>query len=76
MTRNANLQAGYLIIALRALGLGVGPMSGFVNAKCDELFLSGTTYKSNFLLNIGYPNPEARFPRAPRFEFDEAAKFA
>ena len=31
------MQGGYFILAARALGLDVGPMSGFDNAKVDEL---------------------------------------
>ena len=54
--RNASLQGAYLIIALRALGLDCGPMSGFRNSVVDELFFAGTQVKSNFLINIGYGN--------------------
>jgi 3-hydroxypropanoate dehydrogenase len=36
--RNSSLQGAYLIIAARALGLDCGPMSGFDNAKLDEVF--------------------------------------
>ncbi len=36
--RNASLQGAYLIIAARALGFGVGPMSGFDNSAVDEAF--------------------------------------
>src|SRR3546814_14643539 len=33
--RNSSLQGGYFILAARALGLGVGPMSGFDKAAVD-----------------------------------------
>lgn len=72
--RNATLQGAYLIMAARALGLDCGPMSGFNNTKADELFFSGTQIKSNFLVNIGYGNPEILQPRAPRFMFEQACK--
>lgn len=72
--RNASLQGGYLILAARALGLDCGPMSGFNNAKVDDLFFSGTKVKSNFLINIGYGNPAVLHPRNPRLSFDEACK--
>jgi 3-hydroxypropanoate dehydrogenase len=72
--RNATLQGAYLIIAARALGLDCGPMSGFHNASVDELFFAGTPIKSNFLINIGYGNPEAIHPREERYAFDEICK--
>ncbi len=72
--RNGTLQGGYMILAARSLGLDTGAMSGFDNAKVDEAFLAGTTYKSNFLLNIGYGDAAGLFGRSPRFTFDEMAK--
>lgn len=71
--RNATLQGGYLILALRAVGLDVGPMSGFDNAKVDAEFFPETAVKSNFLINIGFGDPAKLFPRGPRFDFDEIA---
>lgn len=72
-TRNGTLQGGYFIIAARALGLDCGPMSGFDNAKVDAEFFKGTTFKSNFLCNLGYGEPAKLFPRSPRLSFREAA---
>ncbi|GAB4120163.1 MAG: malonic semialdehyde reductase [Sideroxydans sp.] len=72
--RNGTLQGGYLILAARALGLDCGPMSGFDNAKVDELFFAGTTVKSNFLCNLGYGDPKGVYPRNPRLGFDEACR--
>ena len=72
--RNSSLQGAYLIIAARALGLDCGPMSGFDNAKVDEAFFKGTTWKSNFLCNIGYGDPNKLHPRLPRLSFDEACR--
>lgn len=69
--RNGSLQGAYLMIAARALGFDVGAMSGFSNAKVDEAFLKGTTFRSNFLCNIGYADETALFQRLPRFDFDE-----
>jgi 3-hydroxypropanoate dehydrogenase len=73
--RNGTLQAGYLILALRAVGLDTGPMSGFDNAKVDQAFFAGTKVKSNFLINIGYGDESKLFPRSPRFAFEEMATF-
>lgn len=72
--RNGSLQGAYLILAARALGLDTGPMSGFDNAKVDEVFFTGTAIKSNFLVNLGYGDPAGVFPRLPRLSFDEAAR--
>ena len=72
--RNGTLQGAYLMLAARALGLDVGAMSGFDNAKVDAEFFPEGTVKSNFLCNIGHGNPEGLFPRSPRFGFDEIAK--
>lgn len=74
--RNGTLQAGYLILAARALGLDAGPMSGFDRSKVDEAFLAGTGWKSNFLINIGHGDPKKLFGRLPRLSFDEACLVA
>ncbi|MBC7953516.1 MAG: malonic semialdehyde reductase [Rhodospirillaceae bacterium] len=72
--RNSSLQGAYLILALRALGLDCGPMSGFDNAAVDQAFFAGTPVKSNFLINMGYGDKAALHPRNPRLEFDEACR--
>lgn len=69
--RNGTLQGAYMIIAARAIGLDVGAMSGFDNAKVDAAFFAGTALKSNFLITLGYGNETALFERLPRFGFDE-----
>ncbi|HSV28265.1 MAG TPA: malonic semialdehyde reductase [Candidatus Omnitrophota bacterium] len=72
--RNGTLQAAYFILALRAMGLDCGPMSGFDNAKVDAEFFAGTPVRSNFLINIGYGDAGALHGRSPRLEFDEACR--
>ncbi len=72
--RNGSLQAAYFLIALRALGLDAGPMSGFDRAKVEAAFFTGTRVKANFLVNIGYGDPDRLYPRGPRLCFDEMAK--
>lgn len=74
MMRNGTLQAAYFMLAVRSVGLDVGPMSGFDQAKLDEVFFAGTSYKSNFLCNIGYGDWDGVHPRGDRFSFDEACK--
>ncbi len=71
--RNGALQGGYLILALRAVGLDAGPMSGFDKAKVDAEFFPGGRVKSNFLINIGYGDPAKLYPRGPRLAFEEIA---
>jgi 3-hydroxypropanoate dehydrogenase len=73
--KNGTLQAAYFILALRALGLDAGPMSGFDNAAVDAEFFPGGQIKSNVLVNIGYGDPAKLFPRSPRLEFSEIATF-
>ncbi|AGA90651.1 nitroreductase [Thioflavicoccus mobilis 8321] len=70
--RNATLQGAYLIMAARALGLDVGPMSGFDNAKVDAEFFPDGGFRSNFLANLGYGDPTGLFPRGPRLDFAQA----
>jgi 3-hydroxypropanoate dehydrogenase len=49
-------------------------MSGFDAAKVDALFLAGTGWRSNFLVNLGYGSGQDQHPRAPRLLFDEACR--
>ena len=72
--RNSTLQAAYLLIAARALGLDAGPMSGFDNAGVDATFFKETAVKSNFLINLGYGDASRLHPRAPRPDFAEYAR--
>jgi 3-hydroxypropanoate dehydrogenase len=71
---NAWLQAGYFILAARALGLDCGPMGGFDAARTDEAFLAGSPWRSFLLVNLGHGDPAQLRPRAPRLAFDEAAR--
>lgn len=70
--RNGSLQGAYLIIAARALGLDVCPMSGFDNAALDAAFFPDGRFKSNFICSMGYGDHSALTPRAPRLDFDAA----
>ena len=72
--RNASLQGGYFLLAARALGLDVGPMSGFDAEGVKAEFFAGTTVEPNFIVNLGYGTDENLFPRSPRLSFEEAAK--
>jgi len=72
--RNGSLQGAYFILAARAVGLDCGPMSGFDNAKVDEVFFAGTRIRSNFLCNLGYGDPAKLYPRNVRLAFDDACR--
>ena len=73
--RNSTLQGGYFMLAARALGLDVGPMSGFDNAGVDKEFFPDGRYKSNFLCNLGYGDKTKLLARLPRFKFSQVCKF-
>ena len=72
--RNSSIQGGYFILAARAVGLDVGPMSGFDNGKVDAEFFPGGTVKSNFIAALGHGDHAKLFDRLPRLDFDEAAQ--
>jgi nitroreductase len=72
--RNGTLQGAYFLIAARSLGLDCGPMSGFDNAKVDAAFFQGTSWKSNFVCNLGHGDPGKLHARAARLDFQETCK--
>ncbi len=73
-TRNSSMQGAYLILAARALGLGVGQMSGFNPQAVNDAFFADGRYKVNFLINLGVADPAGIYPRGPRLAFDEVAQ--
>jgi 3-hydroxypropanoate dehydrogenase len=73
--RNGTLQGGYYLLALRAVGLDCGAMSGFDLTKADAAFFADGRLKSNFLVNIGYGTGKGIAPRNPRLSFEETCRF-
>ena len=71
-TFNATLQASYFIIAVRAVGLAAGPMSGFDYPAMDAEFFPDGRHSSVLAVNLGRPGPDAWFPRLPRLDFAQA----
>jgi 3-hydroxypropanoate dehydrogenase len=69
--RNASLQGAYFMLAARAFGLDVGPMSGFDTAKVDAEFFPDGRVKSNFLCCVGYGDASKVFERLPPFAFED-----
>ncbi len=72
--RNGSLQAGYLMLAARALGLDVGPMSGFDANGVNQEFFPDGRFKANMLCNLGHGRAAALFERSPRLAFDDACQ--
>jgi 3-hydroxypropanoate dehydrogenase len=72
--RNGTLQGAYYMLALRAVGLDCGAMSGFDNAKVDAAYFADGRLKSNFLVNIGYGSGKGIPPRNPRLSFEESCR--
>jgi 3-hydroxypropanoate dehydrogenase len=68
---NATLQAGYFILAIRAVGLAAGPMLGFDKGGVDAEFLVDTSWRSLLVVNIGHPGPKPNYQRLPRLDPDQ-----
>jgi 3-hydroxypropanoate dehydrogenase len=68
---NATLQAGYFILAARAVGLDAGPMGGFDAAGVDRDLLGDGPLKTFLVVNLGHAAADGAFPRSPRLERDE-----
>lgn len=75
---NALIPVGYLLLALRAHGLQVGPMAGVDTDGIDAQFHDQKNWKALLVVNVGHaPHPadeDAQRPRQARLEFDEAAE--
>lgn len=70
------LQAGYFLMAVRAMGLAAGPMAGFDRAGVDEEFFAATTWRSTLVVNIGHPGVDPWFDRLPRLDDETALAWA
>ena len=73
---NGALQAAYFIIAVRAVGLAAGPMLGFDAAGVNAEFFADTTWRSQLVVNIGYPGPDAWRGRLPRLDYEDVVRHA
>jgi len=73
---NATLQAGYFILAVRAVGLAAGPMLGFDGAGIDREFFSDSSFTSILTVNIGHPGENPWFDRLPRLNHDQVITWA
>lgn len=75
-TFNAALQAGYFLLAVRALGLAAGPMGGFDKAGLDADFFPEGRFRSILVVNIGHPGIDPWFPRLPRLDDADVIQWA
>jgi 3-hydroxypropanoate dehydrogenase len=75
--RNSTLQAGYLIMAVRALGLDIGPMSGFDADLVDKAFFADQpAVHANLIATIGHGDFSQTHPRLPRPAFERFNRIA
>jgi len=68
------LQAAYLILAARALGLDCTPIWDFDGEAVDAVFFPEETIAANFLCVLGHGDDTRRSPHEVRPGFDEACK--
>lgn len=68
---NATLQAGYFLLAVRAVGLAAGPMGGFDPEGVDAEFFPNGRWRSLVVVNIGHPGPNPWQNRLPRLEDED-----
>jgi 3-hydroxypropanoate dehydrogenase len=65
---NATLQAGYFLLAVRAVGLAAGPMGGFDPVGVDAEFFPHGRWKSLLVVNLGHPGTNPWRDRLPRLD--------
>ena len=70
--QSANLQAGYFMTAVRALGLDAGPLWADFEGLYEEFF-TGTDEHPILVVNLGYGVP-TQYPRDTRFGFDDVTR--
>jgi len=69
---NGSIQAGYFILAVRAVGLDAGPMGGVNIDGINQEFFAGTSQKTLFVVNIGRVSETGNFPRSGRINYKDA----
>lgn len=71
---NALIQAGYLIVGLRAAGLAAGPMGGMDAEGIDQEFFAENGWKSLLVVNVGTADGVGtHHPRAERLSYPQAS---
>lgn len=72
--RDGTLQAGYLILAARAIGLDCAPLVLADPARVDRKFFAGSGIKSSLVCNLGYGDPQVLEDVTARPGFEEACR--
>lgn len=76
--RNGTLQGAYLMIAARAHGLDLAPMSGFDADKLYQAFFADSPdlagWKPNWICCMGYGDGEKLHARGPRLAFEDVCR--
>jgi 3-hydroxypropanoate dehydrogenase len=73
---NSAIQAGYFILAVRAMGLTAGPMGGFDAATLDADFFPDGRLHSVLVVNIGHPGANPWHDRLPRLDSADVLNWA
>jgi 3-hydroxypropanoate dehydrogenase len=73
---SAALQAGYFLLAVRAMGLAAGPMGGFDATAVDAEFFPDGRFASILVVNIGHPGDSPWFDRLPRLDHADVLGWA
>jgi 3-hydroxypropanoate dehydrogenase len=72
---NGALQAGYFVLAVRAVGLAAGPMGGFDSAALDADFFPDGRLRSTLVVAMGRPGDGAWRDRLPRLDHNDAVQY-
>ncbi|HKW53375.1 MAG TPA: nitroreductase family protein [Stellaceae bacterium] len=72
--RDATLQAGYLILAARAIGLDCAPLALADPGRVDRKFFAASGIKGSFVCNLGYGDPGAVDDATTPPSFEEACR--
>ncbi|WP_411698462.1 malonic semialdehyde reductase [Conyzicola sp.] len=73
---NSALQAGYFVLAVRALGFAAGPMGGFDADALDAEFFPDGRFRSTLVVNIGHPTHDSYRDRGPRLDHSDVVHWA
>ena len=73
--RNSSLQGGYLILAARA-GPGLRPAIRLRRRRGEPGIFADSTWRVNFLCNLGKGDPDKLYARLPRLDFAQACRIA
>jgi 3-hydroxypropanoate dehydrogenase len=67
---NAILQIGFLVLAIRAVGLAAGPIQGFDHEAVNRKFFPDGRLQALLVMNVGHGLPK-RYDRLPRLSYED-----